>query len=311
MRLRALLPVLMLVGHVTAACADTVWIAVSAGSPDYASAADTVRDQLQQSDPSVDVVVKPWTDVTQQALPPQVRLLVSIGTPALTGLAEASASGRLGRVPVVATMMPNSMLETLRKRIAQPLTAVVLDQPPARQMALLHYAFPTLSRIGILIGAESAQYQAGLEKAAADQGLQLNVYRVNGGEDALYPVLQRVLDENDVLLAVPDAGIYNSASIQNILLAAYRQKIPLIGYSPAYVRAGAMLALYSTPTQIGMQTARIVHGLLVGNPAGSSGASVQSPADFSVGVNTNVARSLGFRLSADALTIQLQGRQGP
>lgn len=308
MRLRALLFALTLVGQTAAAYADTVWIAVSAGSVDYATAADTVRDQLQQSDPTVEAVIKPWADVTQQVLPPQVKLLVSIGTPALAGLADASAGGRLGRVPVVATMMPNSVLETQRKRIVQPLTAVVLDQPPARQMALLHYAFPTLSRIGILIGTESAQYQAGLEKAAVDQGLQLNVYRVSGDEDTLYPVLQRVLDENDVLLAVPDATIYNSASIQNILLASYRQKIPLIGYSPAYVRAGAMLALYSTPTQIGMQTARIVHGLLAGNPAGSGAVSVQGPTDFSVGVNINVARSLGFRLSADALTIQLQGR---
>ncbi|HTH93823.1 MAG TPA: ABC transporter substrate binding protein [Rhodocyclaceae bacterium] len=307
MRLRALLLALMLAGHAVAGHAETVWIAVSAGSPDYATVAETVRDQLQQSDPTVDAIIKPWADVTQQVLPPQVKLVVSIGTPALTGLADASAGGRLGRVPVIATTIPSSAFEAQRKRIAQPLIAVVLDQPPGRQMALLRYAFPTLSRIGILIGTESAQYQAGLEKAAADQGLQLNVYRVNGGEDALYPVLQRVLDENDMLLAVPDATIYNSASIQNILLASYRQKIPLIGYSPAYVRAGAMLALYSTPTQIGTQTARIVHGLLVGNPTGSS-VSVQSPTDFSVGVNINVARSLGFRLSADALTIQLQGR---
>ncbi|HTJ96183.1 MAG TPA: ABC transporter substrate binding protein, partial [Rhodocyclaceae bacterium] len=217
----------------------------------------------------------------------------------------ATGGGRLGRIPIVAALLPRAAFESARKRTSNPTTAVILDQPLIRQMALLRYAFPNQRRVGVILGPDSQQYQTGLERAAQDQGLQLNVYKAEG-DATLYPVLQRLLDESDLLLAVPDAAIYNGGSIQNVLLAAYRQKVPLMAYSPAYVRAGALLALYSTPAQVGVQTAKVVKGVL----AGGSLPNVQSPMDFVVSVNANVARSLGFRLSDDALRIQLLNREG-
>ena len=292
---------LMLAGTVQA----TVWVAVSEGSVEYDEIASRVRSQLQQGEGATEVVVKPWSEVAQ-GLPAQVRLLVSVGSPAFVGLADAYASGRIGRVPVVATLLPRSVFEAQRRRINVSATGVVLDQPAVRQLALLRYAFPQLRRVGVLLGPDSQQFQAGLEKAAIEQGMQLNVYRVDG-ESGLYPALQRVLDDNDVLLAVPDAAVYNGGSIQNVLLASYRQKVPLMGFSPAYVKAGAMLALYSSSGQIGSQTVRVVRSAL----AGVALQPIQSPTEFVVSVNANVARSLGFRLSEDALRIQLQGREGP
>ena len=291
---------LMLAGAVQA----TVWVAVSEGSAEYEEIASRIRSQLQQGEGAPEVVVKPWAEVAQ-GLPTQVRLLVSVGSPAFVGLADAYVSGRISRVPVVATLLPRSVFEAQRRRINVPATGVVLDQPAARQLALLRYAFPHLRRVGVLLGPDSQQFQSGLEKAAIEQGMQLNVYRVDG-ESGLYPALQRVLDENDVLLAVPDAAVYNGGSIQNVLLASYRQKVPLMGFSPAYVKAGAMLALYSSSGQIGSQTVRVVRSAL----AGVALQPIQSPTEFVVSVNANVARSLGFRLSEDALRIQLQGREG-
>jgi ABC-type uncharacterized transport system substrate-binding protein len=281
-----------------------VWIAVSEGSPDYGAVAEEVRNGLQRADAQAEVMIRPWSEVAQ-GIPSQVKVLVSVGSPAFVGLAEASTNGRLGRTPIVATLLQRSVFEAQRRKVAGPVTGIVLDQPPVRQMALLRYAFPHMRRVGVMLGPESQASQAVLEKAAADQSLQANIYKVDGEAD-LYPTLRRVLDENDLLLAVPDAAVYNGGSIQNILLASYRQRMPLIGFSPAYVRAGAMLALYSTPAQIGSQTARTVRALLADAPV----QALQSPVDFVVSVNSNVARSLGFRLSEDALRLQLQNREG-
>lgn len=281
-----------------------VWIAVSDGNADYRAVAEEVRNGLQRGDTPVDVAIRPWTEIAQ-GVPAQVKLLVSVGSPAFAGLAEASASGRLGRTPILATLLPRAAFEVQRRKVSAPVTAIVLDQPVVRQMALLRYAFPHTRRVGVLLGPESQTGQAALEKAAVELGMRANVYKVDNEND-LYPVLQRVLEENDLLLAIPDPAVYNGGSIQNILLASYRQRVPLIGFSPAYVRAGAMLALYSTPAQIGSQTVRSVRNLLADMPV----QTLQSPAEFVVNVNVNVARSLGFRLSEDALRIQLQSREG-
>lgn len=299
------LAILLLVACATAGQARAaVWIAVSEGSADYATVAEEMRAGLGRGEPQIEVSIRPWSEVAQ-GIPPQVRLIVSVGSPAYTGLVEAASAGRLGRTPLVATLLPRAVFESQRRKLAGPVTGIVLDQPAVRQMALLRYAFPHLRRVGILLGPDSEASQAALEKAAAEQGLQANVYKVQGDAD-LYPALRRVIEENDLLLAIPDTTVYNGGSIQNILLASYRQKIPLIGFSPAYVRAGAMLALYSTPAQIGSQTTRAARSLLVG----TSVPLVQTPTDFVVSANVNVARSLGFRLSEEALRLQLLSREG-
>jgi putative tryptophan/tyrosine transport system substrate-binding protein len=297
--------VLLLMGFLPMAAAQaTVWIAVSEGSPDYGEVAETMRAQLQRGEGAADVTIRPWGEMAQ-GVPPQVKQIVTVGSPAFIGMADAAVSGRIGRVPIVATLLPRAVFEAQRRRISGSVTGVVLDQPAIRQMALLRYAFPHLRRVGVLLGPDSQQYQAALEKAATEMNLQLNAYKVEG-DASLYPTLQRVLDENDVLLAIPDAAVYNGGSVQNVLLASYRQKVPLMGFSPAYVRAGAMLALYSSPVQVASQTVRVVRSAL----AGVALQTVQIPTEFVIGVNAQVARSLGFRLSEDALRIQLQSREG-
>ena len=303
-RLRPLLAGLFLWLLLAGWAQATVWVAVSEGNPDYEEVAVRIRGQLLQGGMVTEVAVKPWGEVAQ-GVPAQVRLIVSVGSPAFAGLAEAYAGGRIARVPIVATLLPRSVFEAQRRRLTVSAVGVVLDQPAVRQVTLLRYAFPHMRRLGVLFGPDSAQYQTAFEKAATEQGLQLNAYKVET-EDNLYPALQRVLEENDVLLAIPDATVYNGRSIQNVLLASYRQKVPMMGFSPAYVRAGAMLALYSSPAQIGNQTVRVVQGML----SGMALQPVQSPTEFMVGVNASVSRSLGFRLSEDALRIQLQGKEG-
>ncbi|HEY1182132.1 MAG TPA: ABC transporter substrate binding protein [Rhodocyclaceae bacterium] len=302
--LRGLLILLLLSCQILRAQAATVWIAISEGSADYGAVAEEVRNSLLRADAQVDVSIRPWTEVAQGGAA-QVKLIVSVGSPAFVGLAEASANGRIGRTPLLASLLPRSVFEAQRRKMTGPVTAVVLDQPAVRQMALLRYAFPNMRRVGVMLGPDSLWSQSQFDKAAADLGLQANIYTVGGDAD-IYPTLRRVLEENDLLLAVPDTTVYNGGTIQNVLLASYRQRVPLIGFSPAYVRAGAMLALYSTPRQIGSQTARMARSLLAETPV----PALQMPAEFVVSVNVNVARSLGFRLSEDALRLQLQGREG-
>src|SRR5690606_40461474 len=68
-----------------------------------------------------------WTEVVQ-GVPSQVKLLVTVGSPAFSGLAEASAEGRLGRTPLLATLLPRSVFEAQRRKLTGPVTAIVLDQ---------------------------------------------------------------------------------------------------------------------------------------------------------------------------------------
>lgn len=123
--------------------------------------------------------------------------------------------------------------------------------------------------------------------------------------ETLFPALKGVLETADVILSIPDPTVYHAGSLQNILLTTYRARVPLVAFSPAYVKAGAILAVYSTPAQVARQAAAMVRNWL----ASGSLPPVQMPAEFAVVANPKVAASLGIGLD-DANEIAEDLRQG-
>lgn len=221
---------------------------------------------------------------------PEAEVIVTLGVKAT----EVAAAGEWD-APLLALLIPRSAFERIVRRSgreALPFSAIFLDQPLKRQIELLRLALPGRNRIGVLIGPASAEAFRSLQVLAGQRNLRIAFERVDT-KDALFPALARVLAESDVLLALPDPAIFNGQTLQNLLLAAYRKGVPLIAFSPAYVRAGALLAVYSAPAQLGRQAAEI---LRYDRPLPPP----QYPSYFSVGVNPYVARSLGLFLDDGA-----------
>ena len=87
------------------------------------------------------------------------------------------------------------------------------------------------------------------------------------------------------------------ATAYGVLLTSYRAKIPVVGFSEGLVKAGALLALYSSGRQQGKQGAEIANRIL----AGDGGLPApQYPTYFTVRVNSSVARSLGIQMEEEA-----------
>ena len=177
---------------------------------------------------------------------------------------------------------------------AQPGTfsAIFLDQPERRQARLVRAVLPGAQVAGLLYSAPQGNLPLFQHQLAA-HGLRLHERKVG---DSLIEALQDVLQHSDVLLAWPDPEVYNSSTIRNILLTAYNMNVPMIGFSPAYVRAGALCALFSTPKQMAGQAAAAI---LQFEAAGKL-PPPQHPVEFEVMVNEQVARSLGLRIKSPA-----------
>lgn len=223
--------------------------------------------------------------------------LVAVGAKAAQALASRPAP-----TPLLVTLLPRIAFEQLavgRKRGTPPMSAVFLDQPFARQMRLIRLALPRAKRIGILLGADSHAHFNELQAAAMERQLQLQALQVVQEED-IAQTLQRLLPDIDLLLALPEPAIFNAGTIQMILLSTYRQQIPLIGFSAAYTRAGAILSLFSTPQQIARQAGDMLRSAL------SSGRlpAPQSPREYQISTNPHVARSLGLAIDSEQHLLQ-------
>jgi len=229
------------------------------------------------------------------------QLVVTLGVAATEALLSDPASP-----PVLAGLIPRLSFDRLlqsRGRQAQPrVSAIYFDQPLTRQLALLQLAFPQARQVGVLLGPQSGTRLSALRQGAAPLNLSTRLASVASDQD-LYGALRHVLEGSDVLLALADPLVYNSGNLQNILLTSYRAHVPMLAFSPAYVRAGATLALFTDPAQAGQQAAEVALAVLRG---GKWPETALEPDDFRVDVNANVARSLGLSLDAESLRLRLQ-----
>lgn len=284
----------------------SVWMALSEAGGVYAEAADALRAEVERGLPGrVEWRVAPASQFRLGK--PEPQWVVAVGIGALRAMQDLFAADATPP-PSLAILVPRPAFE----RIADPArvragtqSAVFLDQPPARQLELVRLALPALRRLGILLGAESGIHAPALERAARERGIE--VVTGDAAGDRLFAALQGVLPEVDALLAVPDAQVFNGRTAASILGATYRRRLPLIGFSPAYARAGALVSLFSTPAQVGTRGGELLRQAM----AGRALPPPQWPREFSVMVNPDVARSLAVPLDEEQLAEQLRQRERP
>ncbi|MDD2844230.1 MAG: ABC transporter substrate binding protein [Rhodoferax sp.] len=252
--------------------------------------------------------VEIWSPAELAALPATrlsgIKVWVALGTEAATGLAQSRF-----KAPVLNALLPRSGFERVLRASGRKASArfnvLELDQPLQRQLALLRLALPKVRRLGVLWGPDSSPKAPALRSLASSQGLSLKEAQLDD-ETSLFSALQSVLAGSDVLLALADPLVFNSSNIQNILMTTIRVQVPLFAFSPAYVRAGALLAVYSTPPQVGEQAAQWVLGVLANRTLPELAL---EPLDFEISVNEQVARVLGLSFDVKALTLALKRQE--
>lgn len=281
-----------------------VVIVRSERSAAYQEATDSLLGELARGGiAGKDVLQITTTELARAGAPLAPRLYVALGTEAAGVLARSDL-----KAPVLCALLPRQSFERVLResgrRSSAQFTALYLNQPLTRQLDLVRLALPHVRRVGVLFGAESQSQENTLAEVAQSRGLKVESVHVNS-QEPVFNGLKKILDESDLLLALADPQIYNSSSIQNILLASYRAQVPMLAFSPAYVRAGALFAVYSTPGQIGHQAGVMARGLLQGKALPLP----LYPQDFSVSVNEHVARSLGLNLESQTLTERLRRQE--
>lgn len=235
-------------------------------------------------------------------------LIVTIGLKAVQFAAKLEA-------PTLAVLVARQSYESLA--MANPaarrraLSAIYLDQPPVRHLSLIRTSLPDVRSVGVLVGPTQAVAQTAAQTewagAARALGLGFVPIPVPGGND-LFPALQAALPEVDALLLLPDPAVVNRGTIQNLMLTAYRQRVPVIGYSQALVEAGSLLAVYSTPQQIGQQAGEMIARMLSGRGWELPAASY--PRYFTVKSNASVGRALELAIPSDAVLLRRLGGDG-
>lgn len=230
-------------------------------------------------------IINQATEGTSLVIPPRTKLIITLGQRA----GEIMSAMNMG-IPVLYALIPRAAYRQLTTDKQH--SAIYLDQPTSRQLQLAKI-IRSDAEVGLLLSAVTQPLKTELITAAGQQNISVH-YRDVESTAMVGPRLKEVLEESNVFLALPDPTIFNRATIFNILLSSYHNKVPVIGFSSAYVKAGALVAAYSTPEDIARHLAEYISDYL-NSGAGALPEPIY-PKYFSVTVNQSVARSLGISL---------------
>lgn len=179
----------------------------------------------------------------------------------------------------------------------KPIFVIYLDQPLSRQFDLLKILFhdKNAPRMGVLLSHDSFYQEALIQTIAKEKNIIPQLAFVNEFENPV-TTLNNLLTNVDVILAIPDPKIYHTSSVRGILLTAFHRQMPIVGYSHTFVNNGAIACVYSNAKQISKQIAETIIAITQDPTKLKTYPKEQYPNDFSVAVNYQVAKSLGFSL---------------
>ena len=258
--------VLLLAGLLASArpaAAGPVNILVLGGkeAPPYRQAVEGFRDTLTEQGVSATLDVQFFGDDKKQggalvnaAVGRGDRLIFTLGA-AATRLAVGQA-----KVPVVATMV----LDDKTFHGAANATGVPLGFSTETELQLLQRFLPNKKRVGVLYNADQNEGKIAEARIQAGKlGLELVAQQVDTAKQ-LPEALKSLANKVDVLWGVADRVVLSRQTAKAILLFSFRNRIPFVGLSGAWVKAGALYSLERDYADLGAQCAGMAAEILRG-----------------------------------------------
>jgi ABC-type uncharacterized transport system substrate-binding protein len=273
--------------------ADVVIVRSSDAQP-YQQAEATFISRLQAPECKVrSVPVKQLADQGIGSAISTTDTVIAIGTPAAMWLHNQLPEGVL----LVYCMVSNPEEAGLLK--GAQCWGVAMEVAESEQFKLISQALPSARTVGTLYRSDTDAGKQLLEnfKNTLPKGWELQAVAVND-----YPnvaaAIDALMDKNvDIIWTSAAFKLYDVAAVRELLVAALRGKVPVWGFSPAFVRAGALLGVGVDPQSQANQASDLILKL---KKDPQSVAKAEPPRDYQIAINLVVADQLNIQI-ADAL----------
>jgi ABC-type uncharacterized transport system substrate-binding protein len=190
---------------------------------------------------------------------------------------------------------------------SRPPAALFLDQPIERQLALARALRPDAKRVGMLRAAEPDETTANAEQSAHRLGFDLVIVTLEA-EGGAAKAINQVVASSELIIATFDREAYKPATAKWLLYLAFQQRRPIVGFSRALLKAGAVAVTFSTPEHIATHAAELVQDWL---DTGTLPSGSHYPRYYDVGLNEPIAEMLGVApLNETELAARLRAALG-
>jgi len=286
-----------LCGSAGASAPPHVLVLMGGDAPPYSQVLGGFKTAMADGGAAVELSVESLAGDVGRGLPlntrpsaDQVRLVLALGN------AASEAAVKIpGHPPVVAGMI----LRTSALPPAQEMTGVGLEFPVEVELRWIRRVLPGRTRVALLFNPVENSGRAGEARAAATRlGLSLVPIEVREPKE-LPAALDRAARESDVLWGLTDSVVFSPESAKGLLLFSFRNRIPVVGISGNWVRAGALFGLDRDYDDIGRQAGEMALAILGGTDAKQ--VPPAAPRKVCPVFNLKTARQMGIEFQEDVL----------
>jgi putative ABC transport system substrate-binding protein len=303
--LRTLLLCVVLVTELVPAFSNgpvTIAVVLSREIAPYHDALRGFKEQIQGPDKkfrfvefNLEISGQTTTELIERIRSKEPALVLSIGSAATSLIAS-----EITDIPVVFSLvLPSRGSKSLEElRAAQRnVTGATMEIPLSTQFAKIREVLPSARKVGVLFDPEvSGPLVETAGEIAGAQGFDLVALPVSSENDVVRR-MKELEGEVDVLWSVADSTVFTPQGLKHILLSTLRARIPFVGLSPSFVKAGALLALSCDYQDVGRQSAELAQRIIAGETPGEIRMVV--PREVSMSLNLHTARQIQVAISRE------------
>lgn len=219
----------------------SVAVVISSSQPAFLDVANSLNDHFD------DFTVFDLSDRSQP--PVSVLRVINDSTPGAVvaiGLRAAQSSVAMSESPVIFSQVFNYHDHDLLNENTRGVAPLA---PLDAQLAAWTQIDPTISRIGIIVGAGHDALIEEAQLAAQKHGLELQIRIANSDQETLY-LFRRMVHDIDGFWLFPDNRILSNRSLQEILRTAKRQRVTVAVPNESMLKMGADISLASEAEDI-------------------------------------------------------------
>ena len=254
----------------------------------YQNFYSTLEDKLHKN---ITVTQVSFSDINNELLSHH-NFIISIGYKAAKAISKHKT-----QKSIIYSLIPDN--EFLRESIPCKKTTcykAYINQPINRYTKLFKTLFPKGKNLVLATTKANTRNSQQVKAASKNIGIVYKELRIQ--QQNITRTFIKKLNNNDVLLALPNPDIYNANNAKSIILSTYHANVPIIAYSKSFAKAGALVSLYSSIDDIADKTASIVNKIILDGPQKQK---EYYPDDFTIEINFAVARSLNINIDSESV----------
>ena len=225
-------------------------------------------------------------------------LVVTVGSPSTIFIKD-----NFPEIPLIFSTVLNpetsGILDTISGK-PKTVTGASLDIPIDIQFQKFIMVHPGLKKVGVIYTEQTEKQIKEAARIAPALGLELIAIKIES-ERQMPIALDSLCRVADGIWTTADDLIYTPQATKFMILSSIRNSKPIMGFSPSFVKSGALMGLNYDYKDIGRRAGKLALRFINGEPIDS--LPIESPGVIYLHINLKTAKQMGLVIDQSLVDI--------